>query len=316
MSHPKVLVISRPLASDVLSLFDELRSEIDLRVVDKDQPIDAHLPETEVLYGALSPEQFSQARRLRWVQHPSTGVDNMLFEAFVRSDVVLTSMGGAFTETVADHAMALLLAIVRRLHVSRDRQHEKQWRMVWPDDLAGMTLGIIGFGRIGRAVAERAAAFGMDILALDLCPADPPPPVRRVDPLDRLDSFLAECRAIVCALPRTGETRGLLGREQFAAMPDGAYVVNIGRGGAMDETALVEALRAGKLAAAGIDVTEQEPCPPDSPLWSEPGVLLTPHSAGFSRSLDRRRMQWFVENLKRYLRDEPLEGVVDKARGW
>lgn len=297
-------------------LRNEVPPEIDLEFLERGRALSDALPGVEVFYGIVPEEDLPRADRLRWVQLNSTGADTMMYEGFVKSGILLTTIGAAITTTVAEHALALLFALARNLHLQRDLQRAGKWQPVTGADLSGMKLGIIGFGRIGRAIASRAHGFEMDIVAIDALPADKPDYIRELWGLDRLPDLLRRSEAVVCAVPKTPATYGMISKAQLDMMPRGSYLVNISRGGVIDETALVEAVRSGRIAGAGIDVTDVEPCPPDSPLWGEPGVLLTPHSAGFSRGLKEKKIRWFVGNLKRYVRGEPLQGLVDPRRGF
>jgi len=292
----------------------ELPPEIELAFLPPGTRIADHLGGVEILYGDLAPEDLPQADALRWVQVNSTGADQMLYDAFIESGILLTSLGGAITVTVAEHALALLFALARNLHLQRDQQHRKEWRVVTGTGLEGLRLGILGCGRIGQAVASRAAAFGMEIVAVDVTPGACPDGVQAVWGIDRLDDLLRRSDALVCAVPKTAATDHMIAAGELAMLPRGSFIVNISRGSVIDEEALVTAVRSGHIAGAGIDVTELEPCPPESPLWTEPNIILTPHSAGFTHDLMARKVRWFVDNLKRYVNGEPLAGAIDVQR--
>jgi len=269
-----------------------------------------------VLYGPLTEKNFPKADSLRWVQLNSTGADAMLYEAFIKSGIKLTTLGGAITDTVAEHALVLLFALARNVHLQRDLQRERIWRPLTGTEIGGMKLGILGFGRIGRAIAARAHGFGMEIMAVDANPVNKPDFVRTLWGLDRVPDLLRQSNALVCTVPKTPATSRMISAEQLQLMPCGSFIVNIGRGGVIDEGALVEAVRSGQLAGVGLDVTEVEPLPSDSPLWNEPNILLTPHSAGFTKKLREKKTRWFTDNLRRYIKGEPLQGLVDPARGY
>lgn len=289
---------------------------VELAFLQPGQNLEDHLAGVEVLYGPLPAKNFGKADTLRWVQLNSTGADAMSYDAFTKSGILLTTLGGAITATVADHALALLFALVRNLHLQRDLQRERKWQAVTGAEISGMRLGILGFGKIGRAIAARARAFGMGIVAVDAFPRDKPESVRALWGLDRLGDLLRQSDALVCTVPRTPATSRMISAEQLKLMPLGAFIVNIGRGGVIDEGALVEALRCGQLAGIGLDVTEVEPLPADSPLWNEPRVLLTPHTAGFTGNLRAKKNKWFADNLARYVKGETLQGLVNPSRGY
>ncbi len=316
MGVTRVLVTRTRQTPDIEALLADFPDDVEIRFLQSGELLDDRIAGVEVLYGQIDEPALRRADALRWVQHQSTGVDANLYPAFIDSDVILTSLGGAITSTVAEHAVAVLLALARNLHRQRDLMAARQWQAVPPTELAGLTLGILGLGRIGQGVARRAAPFEMRILALDPLPVDCPPEVEACWPLERLPEFLGTVDAVVVCCPSTPQTRHLIGTEQLAQMRPGSYLVNISRGDLIDPDALLESLRGGHLAGAGLDVTEPEPLPADSPLWSEPNLLLTPHSAGYSQNVHTRKIRWFADNLRRYLAGEPLLAVVDKRRGW
>ena len=193
---------------------------------------------------------------------------------------------------------------------------EKRWEKAPCIELAGMTMGILGLGGIGRAIAARAKAFEFNVIAVDPEPMEKPESVTELGKLDWLLEFMAKSNVVVVCCPITPETHKLLSHEQFNQMQNGSYLVNISRGKVVDEDALIAALRSGKLAAAGLDVTYTEPCPPESPLWTEPNVILTAHTAGGSQHIQARTMQLFIDNLHRYVKGESLINVADKEKGY
>lgn len=291
-------------------------AEVELTFLQPGRSLAEHLPGVEVLYGPLPEKDLAKADSLRWVQLNSTGADTMLYDAFAGSGILLTTLGGAITVTVADHAIALLFALARNLHLQRDLQREGKWQAVTGVEISGMRLGILGFGKIGRAIASRANAFDMEITAVDAFPADKPDFVRALWGLDRLGDLLRQSDALICSVPKTPATSRMISAKQLKLMPRGSFIVNAGRGGVIDEGALLGALRNGQLAGVGLDVTETEPLPADSPLWNEPRVLLTPHTAGFTRNLRAKKNKWFADNLARYARGEKLQGLVSPSRGF
>ncbi len=285
---------------------------------------EALLGGVEVVYGPLlRPENFHLARRLRWVHMSAAGVGSVLFPELVESDVVLTNGRGLHAVSMAEHALGLMLSIARKLHLARDLQQRRQWGQLdlWTGEpsfsqLAGGTLALVGLGAVGSAVAERAAALGMHVIAVRPHPAADPAPVHEQWGLDRLHEALARADWVVLAAPHTSATRGLIGAEALARMKPSAVLVNLGRGALVDEPALVEALRAGRLAGAGLDVTRKEPLEPDSPLWAMPNVVITPHVSGLGPRYWERAVEQFAANLERYLAGRPLFNVVDKRAGY
>ncbi len=276
--------------------------------------------DADVVFGHVSKEMFRAAGKLRWVQAISSGVDSFLYDEFKESDVVLTSEKGLVGEHLADHAFGLLLMLTRQLATALkfgpegwNHRPEMRYREI---ELTGLAMGIFGFGGTGRAVARRAAAFGMDVQALDRDPVDPSPEVERVLGPDRFDDLLETSDVVAVCAPLTPETRGRFDAAAFARMRPSAYLVNVTRGEIMVEGDLVEALESGSIAGAALDVAPREPLPSDSRLWSVENVVMTPHTAGASQFRAARNMDRFVGNIGRFLGGERLAGVIDKELGY
>lgn len=272
----------------------------------------------DILVGEMDEEIFEHAGRLRWVHALSSGVDSFLFPDFIESDIVLTSEKGLVGPHLADHAFGLLLALTRSIAWSA---RERSWDTRFPmrkvnRELTGLTAGIVGLGGTGTAVATRAAAFGMRCIAVDPDVTQLPETVQRIQKPDRLLDVAAQSDVLFVCCPKTSETIGLIDAAVFDAMPAGSYVVNVTRGGIIDEDALIAALRSGHLAGAGLDVTAQEPLPDDHALWTVDNVVITPHTAGASQHRVDRIIERVYRNLGHIQRDEPLEGVVDKRKGY
>jgi phosphoglycerate dehydrogenase-like enzyme len=294
------------------------------------------LARTEVLFTLFAIPGPDQMPNLRWVQLHSAGANQVLDRPLFQTDVVFTTVSGIHAIPIGEYVLATMLAWYRRL----PQMHTFQDRHEWPDqrtrlvdftgdELSGKTLGIAGYGSIGRHVARLASGFGMRVLALQrgsdhrdhgfVLPGTGDPegtlPERYYTP-DTLHEMLAASDVLVIALPLTPATRGLFDAGAFAAMRRGAFLVNIARGEICDEPALVAALRDGKLASAALDVFAREPLPADDPLWTLPNVILTPHVSGLTPHYNERATQLFVANLRRYLAGEPLYNVVDKQAGY
>jgi D-2-hydroxyacid dehydrogenase (NADP+) len=279
----------------------------------------ALLETVEVVYGGLSRERFARARALRWMQVTGAGVNGLLTPEVVASPVRITNASGIHAAPITEHFFGMLLMLTRRLNRAWDQQRVAHWeRGPFHGELgmiAGRTLGVLGVGAIGAHAAQVGAAFGMRVVGLRRNPA-PVPHVERVYGLAELEPFLGEADVVFDTLPLTPATTRLLDARAFAAMKPGALVANAGRGGTIDTTALVEALRAGRLGGALLDVTDPEPLPADHPLWRMENVLITPHYAGAHPGYDERAAQIFLENLRRYLAGEALVNEVDKAEGY
>lgn len=274
------------------------------------------LAEAEIFYGYHSPEVFRAAKKLCWIQSVAAGLDAMVDEALIERDLTITNASGVHAPQVAETAWALTLARTRSLSTYFRHQQEHHWECSTHFDLDGATAGIIGLGGIGRRYARVAAAFGMRVLAVDAHEPPKPDTVEAVWSLDRLDELLAAADVVLISCPATKATHHLINAERLACMKPTAFLVNIARGDIVDEVALAESLRAGRIAGAGIDVCAREPLPPDSTLWDVPNLSITPHSAGLSPSRTRRLTEFFCQNLRRYLDDEPLLNVVDPRIGY
>ncbi|MBI5497961.1 MAG: D-2-hydroxyacid dehydrogenase [Deltaproteobacteria bacterium] len=256
-------------------------------------------------------------RRLRWVHSLSAGVDLVLFPELVDSAVTLTNARGVFAVALAEFAVAGMLFFAKGLRRLLRQQAERTWRRFDMVELHGQRLVIVGYGAIGRAVATRARALGMDVVGIRRRPG------AAVDELGvavcgtaALHGALAEAHHVVVAVPLAADTRGLIGRAELAAVRPGAVLVNIGRGPVVDQDALVEALRTGHLRGAALDVFTHEPLPPDSPLWRMDNVLISPHCADQTASWLHQSTALFLDNLRRFTAGEPLLNVVDKRLGY
>lgn len=274
----------------------------------------------DVILGAITPALFRRARRLKWVHATTAGADAYLFPEMVESDVLLSGDKGLVGSHLAEHTFALLLAITRRLaQAVRDGpaswQHRVQYRRE-EFELEGLAMGIVGFGGTGRAIARRAAAFGMRCLAVDCDPVAPTPEVPEVWPAGRLDELLRESDVVASGLPLTPQTRRIFDARAFGLMKATAIFVNVTRGELVDGDALVDAVRSGQIAGAGLDVAPEEPLPASHPLWTLPTVVMTPHTAGASQLRVGRNLDRFCRNLARFRAGEPLEGAIDKRRGF
>jgi D-2-hydroxyacid dehydrogenase (NADP+) len=238
---------------------------------------------------------------LRWVQATSTGTDQFPVERFRERGIVLTSARGVHEVQVSEHALALLLAMTRGLAEVMAQQQERRWRL--PSavaDLDGMTLGILGLGSIGEGLARRAAALGMRVIGTKRHPDDYDGVAEAVYPPDQTLRVFEDADAVVIVLPGGAETAGLVGRAEIDALA-GGWLVNLGRGSIVDEAALIDAAREGKIRGAALDVFAEEPLPADSPLWNLPNVIVSPHIAGLSPRYGERLARIFAANVRAFL---------------
>ena len=276
------------------------------------------IPEAEALIGGLGPNLLRRAKRLRWVQTWGAGVDGLLFEEFVESEIVLTSAKGTVGVHLAEHAMALLLSLSRGIAPAiRGPRWENRMpirRASW--ELIDRTMGIVGFGGTGMDVALRASAFGMRIIAVDPESVNLPNHLAWCRNMDHFHDLLRESDVVMVCAPLTPETEGMFDDAAFDAMQDHAILINVTRGRIVDEDSLLRALNHGKIGGAGLDVTPQEPLPEDHPLWRLPNVVITPHTAGGSPNRDDRLVDLFCKNLRRFALGEPLLSEIDKKKGY
>jgi phosphoglycerate dehydrogenase-like enzyme len=255
-------------------------------------------------------EFIARAPRLSFIQSISAGTDQYSRDALGAAGIRLASAQGVNSEAVAQHAMALLLALVRQLHLARDNQARRHWRGMISDlsqredELAGKTLLIVGLGHIGSRLAMLARAFGMQVIATRRDVSAGAGSADAVYPQDRLLELLPRADVVALTCPLTPQTEGLIGPPALAAMKPSAILINVARGRVVDEPALVAALTQRRIAAAGIDCTVEEPLPAASPLWALDNVLLTPHTAGETRRYEDNVIDLLLENLERLWRGE------------
>lgn len=293
------------------------------------------LQEVEVLYTRSALPEPEQAPNLRWVQFHWAGIDNFIDHSLFRSEVKITSLSGAAMSQMAQFVLTMILASAHKLPQMLADQREKVWAeskftRFRPVELRESTVGIVGYGKIGREIARLCRAFGAQVLAIkrDLkeldqegyAPeglGDPEAEIpERIYPPQAVASMAAECDFLAVTVPLTPATRGLINAKVFSSMKESAYLVDVSRGGVVDHGALVEALRDGQIAGAALDVYPVEPLPESSPLWTLPNVILSPHVAGTSGKYLERAADLFAENLRRYVSNEPLLNLYDSQHGY
>ena len=280
----------------------------------------AQIGDTEVVFGHLNSEAVRAAKSLKWVQGHAAGVEwTASVPELADSDIQITNTRGAHAQTIAQHTIGMLVALARNFKLRFEEQGRREWTR-FPEKpsvgLTGLTMGVVGLGNIGRAIAKAAWGIDMRVIAVDAYPVAKPDTVESVWGLDRLDDLLREADAVAIATPYTPETANLIDARRIGVMKQGAFLLVVSRGGIVDETALVAALKAGKLAGAGLDVQAVEPMVADDPLWDAPNIFLTPHGSGHSVQTTAGATNIFRDNLKRYLAGQPLENLVDVKRGF
>src|SRR5579875_911065 len=322
---PNTLIVLPP-DHYVLRNFDPLR-EIAQMTVGKDAEfLDRFAPEADVILfgGFVAGVPFEQiwrrAQRVKWVHSLAAGVENVLIPGFIDSPVVLTNARGVFAPSLAEFAIAGMLYFYKRVRRLVDNQRAHKWDDFLVDWLRGKTMGVVGYGEIGRECARLAKALGVKIYATRRNPerSQNDPIVSRIFPLADLHQMLAEVDVVLAAAPLTPETKHMIGKAEFAIMKPSAMVINVGRGPVIDEAALIEALQNGQIAAAALDVYEVEPLPKESPLWDMENVLISPHCTDRTTNPDwlDLSVECFVNNFHRFLKGEPLNNVVDKKAGY
>ena len=281
--------------------------------------LDSLLREAEVIYGLRLPDNIlERAPHLKWVQTSSAGVDTLVGTKLWQSDVILTTTSGIHVIPMREHVLGMMLMFVRHAPVYFGNKQDRVWKQHIPDQLCGKTLGVVGLGRIGEAIARASKAFDMRVVATRRHTAKHGTSLA-VDtfyPADKLLEMLRESDFVVVTVALTEETRKLIGERELRAMKSTAYIINIARGSVIDEAALTKALGEKWIAGAGLDVFEKEPLPKDSELWTLPNVIITPHVAGLMPDYNARAMDVFCENLRRYLAGQPLMNVIDRTRGY
>lgn len=339
MNRTIEVLITQPFGEDLVQKLSNVSPRVKITVLKArkvDDVPDEVWANTEVLYTSRILPKPEQAPRLRWIQFHWAGVDHAIETPILhKPDVVATNLSGAASSQMAEYAITLLLAMGH--HIPRlcamHRQGEwpnDRWERFSPVELRNSTVGIVGYGSIGRQIARLLQSFGASVLAAKRDARHPEDTgytpdglgdptgdlIQRLYPIQALRSMLKECDFVVVCVPLTPETRGLISVKEFAAMKPTAFIVDLSRGGVIDQDALVTALRENRLAGAALDVFTQEPLPPDNPLWKLSNVLLSPHVAGFSPNYDDRAVALFSENLLRYVSGLELYNQISMERGY
>ncbi|MCZ7553979.1 MAG: hypothetical protein B6D39_10780 [Anaerolineae bacterium UTCFX2] len=339
MSEKIDLLMTVPIPDELIEKLQSVSSRLHIHQhrVSRAEEVPAEVWATaEVLYTGRVIPQPSQAPNLRWIQFHFTGVDHAWEAPILRREgLVVTTMSGASATQVAEYIAMMILALGHRLpdmieHQKKIVWPKDRWERFSPHEIRNATVGIIGYGSIGRQLARLLYAFGARILASKRHGMNPRDDgytaagfgdpegdyVHRIYPAEALKSMARESDFLVNTLPLTPATRGLIGAEVFSVMKDTAYLIDISRGGVINHTALIGALKDKKIAGAALDVFPEEPLPPDDPLWKMPNVIVTPHISGISPYYDARAVELFSENLRHYLAGSRLLNQLDLERGY
>ncbi len=315
------LIMTPPHNAELQTWAEQIQNEVPEYTVvlpKTDEEVNTHLPDTDAVYGWVSPEQLPLAKKLRWLQSPAAGPSpGFYYSAMIDHPVVVCNMRGIYNDHIAQHIMMFVLALARGLPYYMDAQREGVWdknaRKSGYIDLAEATALIVGVGGIGHETARLCAEFGMKVLGVDARWEYVVPFVEKHEPAE-LDTLLPQADFVIVTTPHTPETEGMWHKNRFALMKETAYFINIGRGKTTKLADLIEALEQGTIAGCGLDVFEVEPLPAESPLWEMPNVLITPHIAvKDAKNISERHFEIFLENARRFVEGKPLQNVVDKA---
>lgn len=292
--------------------------ELTVIVAENDSEAAAAIGRANAAFGTVPPALLRAASNLRWIQAPQAAPPaGWYYPELIAHPAVVTNFREIFNDHIGAHIMAYVLAFARGLHQYLPQQLKREWRPAPHDTgvvhLPEATMLIVGVGGIGAETARLAAAFGMRVIGVDARRGAAPPGVAELHEPAALDSLLPRADFVVLTIPHTPSTEGLMNRARFQLMKRSAFFINIGRGMTTRLDDLVAALKAGDIAGAALDVFEQEPLPADHPLWTMPGVLITPHTAGYGPYLDERRYDIVSDNCRRFMAGQPLRNVVDKS---
>ncbi len=285
-----------------------------LRLAENGMP-DAAIDDAEIVAGPVPAEALARAHRLKWVHSWLAGPDAQLYPAFVAAPLLFTCSKGNGAIPLAEHAMLLMLMLNRNALSWLKAQAEHRWDRSRHGELNGLTCGILGAGFSAIDLAEKARAFHMRVIGMRRTDT-PAPGFDRIYRREDLHAFLGESDFVVMTLPRTPGTVGMLGEAEFRAMKPSAFYICFSRGGIADDDALLRALNEGWIAGAGLDAHSVEPLPADSPFWTAPNTIVTPHNGATTSATRQRGIDIFIDNLGRYLRDEPLNNLVDRQHGY
>jgi len=317
----KTLLMLPPQTATTRAWASRLKTALpEMRIVVAESAADAAraVGEADAAFGTMPDALLRDAQRLCWLQAPQAAPPAGYYtSALIAHPVVVTNFREIYNDHIGAHIMAFVLAFARGFQHYLPRQVRREWRRE-PNDsgvihLPDATALIVGVGGIGSEAARLAASFGMHVMGVDARRREAPPGVLKLDGPDALDALLPLADFVILTVPHTPATEGFMNRARFQRMKHTAFFINIGRGMTTRLDDLVAALRAGEIAGAGLDVFEQEPLPADHPLWTMPGVLITPHTAGHGPFLDDRRLEVLLDNCRRFLAGEPLRNVVDKG---
>ena len=329
------LLLFPPVEEERLALIREAAGQMDVVNATDEATALREIADADAFFGKITPELLARAARLQWVQSPTASLEHYLFPELIEHPCKLSNMRGLFSDVIADHVMGLVICFARNLHRYIRQQQQGRWEPIGGEaqrstfthgpsvvssidrahrHLADCTVGVVGTGSIGSEICRRAAAFSMRVIGVDPICREVPGVVPQVWPTARLPELLSESDFVVIAAPHTPTTYKLFRAEQFRQMKKSGYLINIGRGVIVDLADLTEALEAGEIAGAGLDVFEIEPLPADHRLWTMENVIITPHVAAASPRIAERHTATLLENIRRFACGQDPLTLVDKRR--
>lgn len=317
---PRVVIFGANSVDDLPGL-EAVAADARLHFANSGDELARVIPGADVLLGwdfraGVLEGVWPRAERLQWVHWAGAGVDAVLFPAFRDSDVVLTNARGVFDQPIAEYVLGLVLCFAKGFPGTVRAQERKSWDFRYSESIQGRTALLVGVGSIGRAIGALLHGAGMTVAGIGRTARSGDPLFGEIHGFDALDRKLGDADYVINVTPSTPETRGLFSADRFQRMKAGARFINVGRGDAVDEQALVDSLRSGRPGGAALDVFAEEPLPADSPLWELDNVIVSPHMSGDVTESAERLVAQFVENLQRFVHGERLNNVVDKRRGY
>jgi phosphoglycerate dehydrogenase-like enzyme len=341
MTEPINILLTLPFKENLISELKDIspRLKLNTKVVKTPEEIPNNTwKDVEILYTSTILPKPEQAPNLRWIQFHWAGIDHVIKEPILHeAGITATTMSGVHSPQMAEYVLLMILAFSRQLNELRMLQERTFWpenKVRWnefaPLEMRNSVIGIVGYGSVGRQVARILSGFGAKVLATKKDVMHPEDPgyalsgtgdpegnyVHRLYPPQAIKSMLKECDFVIICVPKNATTENLIGPNELASMKPSAYLIDVSRGGIVDQNALIHALQEKTISGAALDVFLEEPLPANNPLWQLPNVIITPHISGVSRYYDERALELFSENLRRYLTDTPLYNVIDPQKGY
>jgi phosphoglycerate dehydrogenase-like enzyme len=321
MKSHTILVLADPNEPQ-LAMLNELRSSADIVAGNSPSAFEKAAPDASILFNwsgslELLREVLNMSSKLQWMHSRSVGLERTLFPELSENSVTLTNGRGVYSASLGEFVLAAILYFAKDFRRMIRNQMARTWEQFDVVAISGQTVGIVGYGDIGRAVATRVRPMGMKVLALKRhVSGEPDPLIEQTYSPDRRIEMLARCDYVVVAAPLTQETRGMIAEPEFAAMKPAAVVINVGRGPVIKEDALISALSSGRIKGAGLDVFDEEPLPSEHPFYRMENVLLSPHCADHTSDWLEQAMRLFIDQYERFCSGQPLLYVVDKKLGY